>query len=434
MTTPQDRNRLRQLAAEYAAIVNSDAMNERRETWRLSNRLEQRTVPFQIEDNGTFFADLTPPLQCEGAFERGCEAQLLHAITNHRLMDDDRIFPTSFQISWAVSRTSFCPDLQLKRAPDATGRELGYETNTPLADLANSLDKLRPTEFSVNREATYQQVEAATETFGDLLPVEIIGRSIISAGTGFSNQAVMLIGMDDFYIAMIDQPENVHAFFDFMATDNARFADWLEAEGLITTGDHTYDCGSGSCVYTDELPRRPLSSSREEHTPCAPGAARAHTECAPHAMMADSWGFIEAQEAVGFSPTMYAEFIHPYQRRVGDRFGLINYGCCEPVHAIWPTLRGFANLRKITVSPWCDVPSISASAGKQVVLSRKPHPLKLCGATFDPADFEATIRETLALTADNFVELIFRDTCTLSGTMRDRVAEACGIIKRLLGR
>jgi len=68
------------------------------------------------------------------------------------------------------------------------------------------------------------------------------------------------------------------------------------------------------------------------------------------------------------------------------------------------------------------------------VLSRKPHPLKLCGARFDPAEFEAHIRETLEAAEGRFVELVFRDTCTLDGTMKDRVAEACGIVRRLIGR
>ena len=70
--------------------------------------------------------------------------------------------------------------------------------------------------------------------------------------------------------------------------------------------------------------------------------------------------------------------------------------------------------------------------GREVVLSRKPHPLQLCGETFDPAGFEAYNKETLDIARDNFVELIFRDTCPLTGAMHDRVSDACRIIKRLV--
>jgi hypothetical protein len=53
---------------------------------------------------------------------------------------------------------------------------------------------------------------------------------------------------------------------------------------------------------------------------------------------------------------------------------------------------------------------------------------------FDPADFETHLRETLGLARDNFVELIFRDTCRLNGAMKDRLAQACRIVRRLTGR
>jgi len=415
MSTPTDRDRLREVAAEYAEITNSATMDARRETWRRSNRLEERTIPFQIEDNGTFLADLTPQPQCEGALEREFEQQMLRAITNHRLIDDDRVFPPHYAVHWVVSRSALCPELEVTHAPDATGRELGYRTNTPLDDLGHSLHKLRRGEFRVDREETLRRAGVASQAFGDLLPVKVVGASVTWAGTGLAYHAVMLMGMSSFYMAMLDQPENVHRFFEFLAEEAARFVAWLEAEDLITPNNGEFDVGSGSCGYTDELPRRTIGEGDQ-------------------VLPEDCWGYIEAQEAVGLSPDMYAEFIHPYQRRLSERFGLVYYGCCEPVHAFWPVLRSFANLRKVTVSPWCDQESIAASVGTEVVLSRKPHPMKLCGTTFGPQEFEAHVRETLEIARGNFVELIFRDTCALTGAMSDRVAEACRIVRRLIGR
>jgi len=415
MTTPQDRDRLRTVAAEYAEIVNSDVMNERREVWRRSNRLEERTVPFLIEDNGTFFADLTPKPQCEGAFERGLEQQMLRAIANHRLIDDDRIFTPHCAINWVISRPNICPELELTRAPDKTGRELGYKTNTPLADLGNSLHKLQRGEFRVDREATHRHVEVAEQALGDILPVKIVCQHTLSAGTGMASKAVQLISMNNLFMAMVDQPESVHRFFEFVCTEGSDFLDWLEAEGLILPNNGEFGVGSGSCGYTDELPRREIKDGE-------------------NLLPEDCWGFAEAQEAAGLSPDMYAEFIHPYQRRLGDRYGLIYYGCCEPVHLFCATLAQFTNLRKVTVSPWCDQEVMASAAGKRWVLSRKPHPLKFCGKSFDPGDFEAHVKETLDIASDNFVEIIFRDTCSLSGAMQDRTTEACKIVRRLIGR
>jgi len=36
------------------------------------------------------------------------------------------------------------------------------------------------------------------------------------------------------------------------------------------------------------------------------------------------------------------------------------------------------------------------------------------------------------MTRENFLELIFRDTVPLNGEMRERVVEACGIVRRLI--
>ena len=58
MISGKDSNILRELAAEYAEYVESSEMDRKREIWRLSNRLEERTVPFLIEDNGSYVVDL----------------------------------------------------------------------------------------------------------------------------------------------------------------------------------------------------------------------------------------------------------------------------------------------------------------------------------------------------------------------------------------
>ena len=47
------------------------------------------------------------------------------------------------------------------------------------------------------------------------------------------------------------------------------------------------------------------------------------------------WGFLESQETTAVSPETYGEFVYPYQDRLVKRFGLLSYGCCERVDAIW---------------------------------------------------------------------------------------------------
>jgi len=396
-------------------IAVGDDMAVRREMWRLTNRLEERTVPFQIEDNGTFFKDLTPDLQCEGDVERSFERTMQRAVANYELVDDDRVFAPHFSVGWVVSRQDICPELTRTRADNGAGRQLGYTTNKPLADLPESLDKLQRGAYTVDRDQAHLRAESAAEIFGDILPVKIDYPDPLWVGAGMAGQAVNMVGMENLYRHMMDNPDSVHALFDFMATERCDFLDWLQAEELLTPNNGEVCVGSGSCGYTDELPR----------TERAPGDP---LTCA------DLWGFQEAQEATGISPEMYGEFIYPYQKRVSARFGLLYYGGCEPVHDLWPIIRGLGNVRKVTMSPWCDQAAISHAVGRDVVLSRKPHPMMLCGGDFDARAFRDHIDETLKSASGSFVELIFRDTCTLDGSMKERVVEACGIVRELIGR
>ena len=58
------------------------------------------------------------------------------------------------------------------------------------------------------------------------------------------------------------------------------------------------------------------------------------------------WGFLESQESTAVSPETFGEFVFPYQDRLVRRFGLLSYGCCERVDAIWPDSLGNRSIFK----------------------------------------------------------------------------------------
>ena len=67
----------------------------------------------------------------------------------------------------------------------------------------------------------------------------------------------------------------------------------------------------------------------------------------------ECWGFLESQETTAVSPDTFGEFVFPYQDRLVKRMGLLSYGCCERVDAIWEGyLSKWSNLRKLSVSPF----------------------------------------------------------------------------------
>ena len=406
------RSYLRTLAGTYAAYARGDVMAKRREKWRLHNGLRERTCPFHIEDNGTYLRDLVPALKCEDPVERNLEARLVNAIVAYERIDDDRIIPDRFVVEWVVETTNLCDELQFTRAEDGRGGSWGYESNKPIKDIDADFGKLRKRTPTLNRQLTQRNAELALKVFQGLLPV-VVGTCGSLYSNGISNKAVHLMGMQELYLQMAMNPEAVHRLLTFLAEDNMALGQWEEQQGLLTlNNDGNQGYCSGSSQYSDEIPGRPIK----------PGE---------RIWSRDRYGYLEAQEAAGISPDMFAEFLMPHFRKLSAKFKLMKFGCCEPVHGYMPHLQELHGLRKVSVTPWCNLEKLAANCPKNIIWSRKSVPLKLCGTTFDPAEFRAHLKETLDFGAGHFVEFVFRDTNRLTADMQQRVADACGIVRKL---
>ena len=408
----EQRSHLRRLAGTYAEYAHGAVMARRREKWRLHNRLQERTFPFHIEDNGTYHRDLTPALICEDPLQRQLEARLLQAIVNYERIHDDRIIPDRFVVDWETELSSYCADLKFRHADDGQGGTFGFESNKPIKDIDADFGKLKKRTLALNRPLTDQHAELAADVFQGLLPV-VVGQCSSCYSDGITNKAVHLMGMQELYLQMALNPESVHRLLTFFAEDNTALGQWEEEHGLLTlNNDGNQGYCSGSSQFSDEIPGRELR----------PGDPILST---------DRYGYLEAQEAAGLSPHMFAEFLMPHFRKLATRFKLLKFGCCEPVHGFMRHLKELNGLRKVSVTPWCDQEKLAAVCPRRVIWSRKPVPLKLCGTVWNPDDFRAHLKETLDIGAGHFIEFIFRDTNRLTGEMEARLAEACRIVREV---
>ena len=379
--TTKDKKRLRRLAGKYAELAHGPVMAARREKWRRHNQLLERTVPFHIEDNGSYFADLTPPLQCEDKQARGLEGRLLHALTAYEQIDDDRLIPDRFVVDWATPCTGNCDELTLTRADNGRGSKLGYTTNKPIKDIDADFHKLKKREMTLDRAATETQAALAREVFQGLLPVAV-GRVSSQYSAGITNRSVHLMGMQELYLQMAMNPEAVHRLFTFFYEDNLALGQWEEAQGLLTLNhDGNQGYCSGSSLITDE-------------TAQAAGDP---------VMNSDRWGYLESQESAGVSCAMFDQFLMPHFLKLAGKFKLLKFGCCEPVHTLMPALRRLPGLRKVSVTPWCDMKKLAETCPKNVIWCRKPIPLKMCGEVFDPADLRAHLKEALDIGIEEYL-------------------------------
>jgi hypothetical protein len=411
MTPKKDQNRLRELAGRYAEYAKGKPMAQRREKWRLHNRRQERTYPFHIEDNGSYFRDLMPPLECETDAGRALEGRLLYALTAYERIDDDRIIPDRFVVDWCTPTTGICDELRFTRADNGHGNSTAYMSNHPIQDIEADFGKLKKPTIRLDREQTEAQRQLAEETFAGLLPVEV-GRAGSAYSAGITGTAVHLMGMQELYLQMAMNPESVHRLLSFLAGNNLALGRWEEEQGLLTANnDGNQGYCTGSSLYSDE-------------TAIPPGRPARSTE---------RYGYLESQESAGISPAMFDEFVMPYLAPLAAKFKFLMFGCCEAVHHLMPSLDRLHGLRKVSVTPWCDLRVLTRTCRPEIIWCRKPVPLLLCGDTFSLDAMRQHLQETLDLGKDYFIEFVYRDTDRLTGMMEDRVAQTCALIRELTG-
>ena len=394
-----ERTYLRELAkkqAEYAALP---VMARRKQMWfDLNDGRAGARPPFVVE-TWTFDRDFFPDriFRCRTRTGRDIERQLLRNIRNHELIDDDKVIPDTFGIGWFVSIDASGVAIPRRTVKDAQGVEIGYQEEHPIKDLKRDFGLLKPPVCRVDREQTQQYKVFLEELLGDILPVRI--GSGIYGNTFLTNRVVALMGMEAYFLAMYDTPDEMHQLMSYLRDNALAVMRWAESEKLLAPNNGNQASFGSSCNFTTRLP--------------APGHGDGATR------LCDMWGAANSQETVGVSPGMFHEFCFPYYRDACAPLGLLYYGCCEPTHPFWDDLRQLPHLKKISISRWCDQAFMGeALRGTGVVFSRKPDP-KFLGidVQLDEEGWAAHIRETLALTRGVPVEFIVRDVYTVHGNL-----------------
>jgi hypothetical protein len=410
-----ERLYLRELARKQAAYAALPVMREREQMWfALNDGNPGGRAPVIIE-TWTFDRDFLPEsvYRCTSELGRRIETQLLRNIRNHELIDDDKVTPGTFDIGWFVNIDHLGVQVGTEAVPDAQGIPTGYRFLHPIKDIRTDLDMLKPPTCSVDREGTLAWKACLDDLLGDLLPVTI--RSGFYGNTMLTQQVVVLMGMEAYFLALYDAPDEVHRLMGILRDNCLAVMRWAEAEGLLCLNNGNQDSFGSSYNFTTRLP--------------APGY-----DGGP-ARLCDMWGSANSQETVGLSPALFHEFCYPYYRDVCEPMGLVYYGCCEPVDPFWDDLKDLPHLKKASVSRWADEAFLGeALGGAGVVYSRKPDP-NLLGVypDLDEEAWAASIRATLDATRGAALEFIVRDVYTVHGRL-DKPRRAVEIARHEIDR
>jgi len=370
MLSKDDVRTVRDLAARVAEIAAMPVQDETRALWRKLNAREPARPMVMIDQvcwNEMNVGDALT-LRCTDPDCRGYEEYLRRTLYQWEHFPVDRVVEPFIRVPKAIHNTGFGIQVQEDTATtDPTNDVVGHMFFNQFR-TEDDLEKLRRPQISHDQAETDRRLAVAHELFDGLLEVRPWGADpYLSLWDPISTW----MGVENALYALIEHPELIHGLAGRMTDGYLSMLDQLEEQGLLCGPQSLIHCAG---AYTDELP--------------APG----YDPERPRAK--DLWMFGLAQMFSTVSPQMFQEFEVDYTSRICERFGLVYYGCCDPLDGKMNEVRKIPNVRKVSMSPWVDEEHGAAEIGRDFVYSRKPSPALLAVTSFDAE----AVREDLLAT------------------------------------
>ncbi len=383
MSDKKGREIVRELGKRYAEIAALPCQQELINGWRRLNGL-QRTRPM------VRVAQL-PWEQLDWGEEKMVNSEGLLRIIERRLRMDlyawehfrvDMVIMPCFAISKTVRNSQMGPAMKVER------KGLSQHYAEQLATV-EEVRALKTPVIEVDPELDKRRLEEARELFDGIMPVRLSGHMRHS---GLWDMISTKISPERMLYDLIDRHDYVVELINKFVEMESGVLDQYEAHGLLEAAPEEVHCTGAFC---DELPSAGYDGV--------------------HAKAADTWTFSMAQMFSEVSPAMQEEFDIQPLKDLLERYGLVYYGCCEPLHNKIDIIRQIRNVRKISVSPWANKAIAAERIHGDYVFSAKPNPAHVAMGRLDAELIRRDLQETVDICSRNNTpcELILKDVSTV---------------------
>lgn len=391
MVNKKDVDIIRSLAAQTAEIAALPVQEEKRRLWRRLNGLKSCRPMVMIDqvcwNELSANDDLT--LRCVDPECRGYEESLRRTLYQWKHFPVDMVVEPFIRVHKAITNSGFGIHVQENVvATDPANDVVGHYYLNQFRNL-DDLQKVQMPRISHDPAETERRLAVAHELFDGLLEIRPSG---MHPDVSIWDPISTWMGVENALYGLVDQPDLMHGLASRMTEGYLGLLDQLEEQGLLGEPQSVIHCTG---AYTDELPA-PGYDSQKPRTK-------------------DVWMYGLAQMFSTISPRMFKEYEVDYTRQICARFGLVYYGCCDPLDLKMAQVRMIPHVRKVSMSPWVNQERGAEQIGKDYVFSRKPSPAMLAFSPFDPE----AVRQDLTATRDVCVkhgcllELILKDISTV---------------------
>ncbi|MCX7848450.1 MAG: hypothetical protein N2595_10545 [bacterium] len=388
----KDKQTLRSLAYRYSYIAHLDVQKERLERYYRTNALKPVRPVVLIDE--VPWGEIQDP-----ALVNVCDQSLAWLETHLRRVlyqwDHFQVdllvlpfYPVVKQIRWVKG---WGLDIKEHQITSTTGSHICAHAYEDQLRNEDDLSKLHSPEIAYDQESTEAAYAVAQEVFDGLLPVRIVGIGGLSYAMW--DHIARYRGVENILTDLYERPAFMHATAQrFMQIARDLFTQ-LEQLELLDPSVPLVHC-TPACAY--ELPAPNFSG---------------------HVRPCDVWGRCAAQIFGVVSPAMHDEFDLTYNAELFKNCGLLYYGCCEPLDRKIELLRKrFANLRKISITPWADPARAAEQIGRDFVMAAKPNPAYVSSPIFNPEPVRQEIARycEAALAHGTTLEFVLKDISTIA--------------------
>jgi len=374
---------IRELGRRHAEIAALPRQQETIDGWRRLNGL-QSTRPMVRLDQlawGELDWGAEEMVNREGLLRmvEGRMRRTIHAWENFKA---DMVVLPAFALAKTVRNA--------RRGPKIEVEQLGLSQR--YTEQLATVEEVRALETPIietDPELDQRQLEQVGEILDGILPVKLVG---LGRHSGLWDGITTIISPERMLYDLIDRPEYVTELIGKFVEMESGVLDQFEEQGLLEAAPPEIHCTGAFC---DELPSADYDGKK--------------------ATAKDTWTMSMAQMFAEVSPAMQDEFDITPLKPLLERYALVYYGCCEPLHNKIDIIRKIKNVRKISVSPWADKEIAAERIDGDYVFSAKPNPSYVAMESFDADLVRKDLTETVEICRRHNTpcELILKDVSTV---------------------
>jgi hypothetical protein len=379
----QGKETIRELAKRYAEIAADDRQQQTIDGWRRLNGL-QATRPMVRIDQLPWHElpwGEAAMINDHGLMQR-IERRLRMTLYVWEHFKADMVVLPYLPLDKYVGNARLGPPAQVEH------KGLSQHFAEQLATI-EEVEALEAPVIEVDPKGDQERLAQASELLDGILPVRLVGQG---RHTGLWDLISTKISPERMLYDLIDRPDYVKVLINKFVEMEGKVLDQFEEHGLLEAAPPEIHCTGAFC---DDLPSDDYDGGK--------------------ATAKDTWVFSMAQMFSEVSPAMQEEYDILPLKPLLERYGLVYYGCCEPLHHKIDIVRKISNVRKISVSPWANKEVSAENIHGDYVFSAKPNPSHVAMGSFDEdlvrKDFEETVE--ICRRHNTPCELILKDVSTV---------------------